>query len=89
VINIQNPQQINLFDLEPSFLTKHALNTGRDNISFCERTLERYMSIMREEKLAIKIFDEVTAKLIQELGIEISTQRLDSTHVFSGVTGGN
>ena len=156
MINIQDPQQINLFDLELSFLTKlslkrletsnfsvfrhvilsllpaeeisqhfsaktgrptkelysmaglillkefhnwttieateaylfdyrvqYALNLGRDNISFCERTLERYMTIMREDELAIKIFDKVTAKLIEELGIEISTQRLDSTHVFS------
>ena len=38
---------------------------------------------MREDKLAEQIFDTVTAKLIEELGIEISSQRLDSTHVFS------
>ena len=41
-----------LFD----YRTQYALNTGRDNISFCERTLERYMTIMRSDKLAIKIF---------------------------------
>jgi hypothetical protein len=68
-----------LFD----YRTQYALNTGRDNISFCERTLERYMTIMRSDKLAIKIFDTVTTKLIEELDIEISSQRLDSTHVFS------
>ena len=68
-----------LFD----YRVQYALNTGRDNISFCERTLERYMVIMREDKLAEQIFDTVTAKLIEELGIEISSQRLDSTHVFS------
>ena len=65
------------------YRTQYALNIGRDNISFCERTLERYMAIMRSDKLAIEIFDTVTAKLIEELDIKISSQRLDSTHVFS------
>ena len=68
-----------LFD----FRVQYALNIGRDNISFCERTLERYMTIMRSDELAVQIFDTVTAKLIEELGIEITRQRLDSTHVFS------
>lgn len=68
-----------LFD----YRVQYALNIGRDNISFCERTLERYMTIMREDNLAIEIFDNVTAKLIEELGLQINTQRLDSTHVFS------
>ena len=65
------------------YRTQYALNTGRDNISFCERTLERYMTIMRGDKLAIEIFDTVTAKLIEELDIKITSQRLDSIHVFS------
>ena len=65
--------QAYLFD----YRVQYALNIGRDNISFCERTLERYMTIMREDKLAIEIFDTVTAKLIEELGIEISAQRLE------------
>lgn len=65
------------------YRVQYALNMGRDKISFCERTLERYMTIMREDNLAIEIFDNVTAKLIEELGIQIKTQRLDSTHVFS------
>lgn len=65
------------------YRTQYALNIGRDNISFCERTLERYMAIMRGDKLAIEIFDTVTAKLIEELDIKITSQRLDSTHVFS------
>ena len=41
-----------LFD----YRVQYALNIGRDNISFCERTLERYMTIMREDNLAIEIF---------------------------------
>ena len=68
-----------LFD----FRVQYALNIGRDNITFCERTLERYMKIMRTDDLAIQIFNKVTAKLIEELGIAVTSQRLDSTHVFS------
>ena len=68
-----------LFD----YRVQYALNIGRDKLSFCERTLERYMAIMRDDKLAIQIFDTVTAKLIEDLDINISNQRLDSTHVFS------
>lgn len=68
-----------LFD----FRVQYALNLGRDNISFCERTLERYMKLLREEDLAAKIFDDVTEALIKELDIQVDQQRLDSTHVFS------
>jgi hypothetical protein len=68
-----------LFD----YRVQYALNLGRDNISFCERTLERYMKLLREEDLAAKIFDDVTEALIKELDIQVDQQRLDSTHVFS------
>lgn len=60
-----------------------ALNMGSDNISFCERTLERYMKLIRENNMAAAIFDSVTEKLIEELDLKIDQQRLDSTHVFS------
>jgi len=61
----------------------YALNFGSDNVSFCERTLERYMKLVRENDMASTIFDQVTTKLIDELELEIDQQRLDSTHVFS------
>ena len=68
-----------LFDNRVQF----ALNLGRDNLSFCERTLERYQKLVRENELAQKIFDDVTAHLIKELDLNIEQQRLDSTHIFS------
>ena len=33
--------------------------------------------------LAARVFDNVTTKLIQALDLDVSRQRLDSTHVFS------
>lgn len=62
---------------------QYALNLGRDNISFCTRTLERYMKLLKNDELASVIFNTVTSKLVDELGLQIDQQRLDSTHVFS------
>lgn len=62
---------------------QYALNLGSDNLSMCEKTIQRYRKVIRQEKLAQKIFDDITDKLIKELDLNIETQRLDSTHVFS------
>ena len=43
---------------------QYALNLGRDNISFSKRTLERYMKLIREDELAVRIFDDVAMRLI-------------------------
>ena len=59
------------------------MESGLDDLSLCEKTLQRYQKAIREEKLARKIFDDITNKLIEELDLNIETQRLDSTHVFS------
>lgn len=62
---------------------QYALNLGADNLSFSERTLERYEKLVRENELAGKIFTDVTNALIKELDLEVDRQRLDSTHIFS------
>ena len=62
---------------------QYALNLGRDNISMCTRTVQRYEDIFREDKYAGQIMTAVTSRLISELDLDISKQRLDSTHVFS------
>jgi hypothetical protein len=62
---------------------QYALNLGRDNISMCTRTLQRYEDIFREDKYAGQIMTAVTGRLISELELDIGKQRLDSTHVFS------
>src|SRR5947209_9141271 len=47
------------------------------------RTVERYQKTFREDDLAARVFDDVTTQLIQALDLNVSRQRLDSTHVFS------
>ena len=47
------------------------------------RTLERYQKLFRDDDLAARVFDDVTTRLIEALDLDVSRQRLDSTHVFS------
>jgi Transposase DDE domain len=47
------------------------------------RTVERYQKLFRDNDLAARIFEDVTTRLIQTLELDVSRQRLDSTHVFS------
>lgn len=61
----------------------YALNMGSGIIEFSSRTLERYMALLRGNSVAIEVFNSITKRLIELLGIEIDQQRLDSTHVFS------
>ena len=47
------------------------------------RTVERYQKLFRDHDLAALIFHDVTTRLAESLELNISQQRLDSTHVFS------
>ena len=47
------------------------------------RTVERYQKLFRDNDLAAMVFDTVTTKLVGALDLDVSRQRLDSTHVFS------
>jgi len=64
---------------------QYALNLGRDKISMSVRTLQRYEGHFRVDELASQIMTDVTCKLISELDLDISKQRLDSTHIMSNM----
>ena len=64
---------------------QYALNLGRENVSMCSRTVQRYEDIFGEHDYAREIMITVTVKLISELELDISKQRLDSTHIFSNM----
>lgn len=64
---------------------QYALNLVPEQQSLCERTIERYEQIFREDDLAGGIMHKVTVRLAEALEIDISQQRLDSTHVFSNM----
>ena len=61
----------------------YALNLEPGLHSMSVRTLDRYQAIFRENELAQSVMHDVTARLVELLELDVSTQRLDSTHVFS------
>src|SRR5271156_5604637 len=61
---------------------QYALNL-EPGATVCSRTVERYQKLFRENELATQIFHDVTTRLAELLELDISCQRLDSTHVFS------
>jgi hypothetical protein len=61
----------------------YALNLNPGPQSMSTRTIERYQKLFRENVLAGVIMEDVTSRLVDLLELNISEQRLDSTHVFS------
>jgi len=61
----------------------YALNLEPVTHDISRRTLERYINLFEEDGLAKATMDKITTTLIEELGIKIDKQRLDSTHIFS------
>jgi len=61
---------------------QYALNL-EPGVEVSSRTIERYQKLFREDELATQVFQDVTIGLAEKLEIDITRQRLDSTHVFS------
>jgi hypothetical protein len=64
---------------------QYALNVSGAEAEISLRSLERYIQLFRELGLAAQVFDEVTEALVQHLELDLSRQRLDSTHVYSNM----
>jgi hypothetical protein len=61
---------------------QYALNL-EPGVEVSSRTIERYQKLFRVDELAAQVFHDVTIGLAEKLELDISRQRLDSTHVFS------
>ncbi len=61
---------------------QYALNL-EPGVAVSSRTIERYQKLFRDDELATQIFHDVTTRLAEKLELDISRQRLDSTHIFS------
>ena len=48
-----------------------------------DRTVERYRKLFTDDDLASRVFTKLTVTLADKLELDVSQQRLDSTHVFS------
>jgi hypothetical protein len=64
-----------------------ALNITGQYPELSERTLYRYIKLFQDNdnELAQRTMDEVTKALVEIAAVDISKQRLDSTHVFSNM----
>jgi hypothetical protein len=60
-----------------------ALNVNPVKASMSHATVERYSRYFRDSALAQKVFHRVTSALIDILELDVSRQRLDSTHIYS------
>jgi hypothetical protein len=49
----------------------------------CTRTIERYQRLFRENDIHVSLFADLTDRLATALDLDVSRQRLDSTHIFS------
>lgn len=52
-------------------------------VECCDRTVERYRKLFTEDAVAAKVLTDVTVRLTELLELDVSRQRLDSTHVHS------
>ena len=62
---------------------QYALNVNPVTASMSHATVERYSSYFRDSALAYRVFHRVTSALIDILDLDVSRQRLDSTHIYS------
>ncbi|MFP4217090.1 MAG: transposase [Wenzhouxiangella sp.] len=62
---------------------QYALNVPPLEASLGHATVERYMKLFAEDDLAAEVFHRVASALIEALELDVSVQRLDSTHVLS------
>ena len=62
---------------------QHALNLEPACQQLSGRTVERYQSIFVRNELAAEVMEHVTMGTVEELELDVSRQRLDSTHIFN------
>jgi hypothetical protein len=60
-----------------------ALNVDPVRATMSEATYYRHQKFFEEDDLAAGIFEQVTCSFVEALELDISRQRLDSTHIFS------
>lgn len=64
---------------------QYALNVNPLEASLGHATIERYTGLFVDDDLGRTIFDTVTKTLVKALELDVSKQRLDSTHLYSNM----
>jgi hypothetical protein len=71
--------------LEFNLLWQHALGVEPDDAHVCQKTLHNFRVRLLENDRASEMFDRITRRLVEMDGLNISRQRLDSTHVIPNI----
>lgn len=81
--NLTGEQTAEAYTFDASI--QYALNLPCDGQYLSARTVDNYRKLFREDEAAQDVFTRVSATLVAELELDISRQRLDSTHVLSNM----
>jgi hypothetical protein len=79
--NLTIPQTVERYLTDAAW--QYALNVNPMEASLSHATVERYLKLFATDDLASEVFHRVTSALIEALELDVSRQRLDSTHIFS------
>lgn len=71
--------------VEFNLLWQHALGVEPEDAHVCQKTLHNFRVRLLENERAAEMFDRITRRLVEMDGLNISRQRLDSTHVVSNI----
>lgn len=74
-----------LEQLEYNLLWHHALRLTPEDAHLCQKTLHNFRARLMEHDLGRLAFEETTDRIIDALGLKVSRQRLDSTHILSNI----
>lgn len=71
--------------LDFDLLFQVALGLDVDEAHCCQKTLHNFRQRLMERAADKLLFQTVTDKMIKALGVDVSKQRLDSTHILSNI----
>lgn len=74
-----------LFNLDFNLAWQMALDLTPEEAHCCQKTLHNFRAKLMENDRAKLLFEEMTAGVIEALGVQTEQQRLDSTHIISNI----
>jgi len=74
-----------LFNLDFNLAWHVALDLTPEEAHTCQKTLHNFRAKLMESEKGKLLFEQMTGKIIEALGIRTERQRLDSTHITSNI----
>jgi hypothetical protein len=74
-----------LGELEYDFRWQVALDLEPCEAHICQKTLHNFRAKLMEDERAKEMFEEMTSRIVEALGVTTERQRLDSTHIVSNI----